>query len=237
MNLQKKQLVILLSFLIFPVVIFSQFTYLDISVGNKFMKISKQKHSYTNRYNQTNIHVNGLWRFTRQFGIGATASIPIRQGGKYNIQAEDHNTISKIDMEHYGIPLDYFFRESAKFSINGRIYAGIKRNFYVDGRISMFSFTENLTVNAKSLEKNTFKQVAPGFSIGMQPHLSEKLFMNLNMSFDFYKFKDIGFKNGNKLNNPDTYGIPVYTNMVYFKSQVPEKKMAFSANLGFGYFF
>ena len=202
------------------------------------MKISRAKSNITaSTYNQTNIHVNALWRFKRHFGIGATASLPLRQGGKFDIQAEDHNTLNENTFQQLGIPLDYFFDESAKVSVNGRIYGGIKGNFYLDGRISMFSFRENLTLNtSQELEKNTFKQVAPGFSIGMQPHLNRNLFMNLNMSFDFYQFKDTGFKNGSGVNS-DAYGVSMYSDIVYFKSQMPEKKMAFSANIGFGYFF
>ncbi len=232
--------IIIVAFLSLPCALFSQFTYLDVSIGNKFMKISNRKEGYGNRYNQTNIHVNGLWRFRRHLGVGMTASIPVRQGGKFNILIDKGFTLNQYDMNNSSRQWNYFFTESSKFSLNGRIYGGIKGNFYIDGRISFFSFTENLTINTNSLnvlEKNTFNQMAPGFSIGMQPHLGKKVFMNLNLSWDFYRFKDIGFKNGNGA-TPEIYDALISNStIVSFKSQFPDKKAAFSANIGLGYFF
>ena len=130
------------------------------------------------------------------------------------------------------------FKESAKVSVNGRLYGGIKGNFYLDGRISMFSITEYLFSyfpgNSYS-EENKFKQIAPGFSIGMQPHLGKNVTMNINMGWDFYKFKDTGFKNAGP---SEKYLVPTeFYEQNYFKSQLPDKQRAFSINIGFGYFF
>lgn len=243
MNLRKFRniIIITISIVLSPISLYSQFTYIDVSLGNKIMKVSNQKVGrYINNYVQTNIHVNGLWRFKRHLGIGITASIPIRNGGKYMIITESGSKVNKYDINTSKYSWDYFYTESAKVAFNGRLYAGTKANFYVDGRISIFSFTEHLTLERatiEELEKNVFKQVIPGFSVGLQPSLSKNIFLNINLSWDFYKFKDVGFKNGSGPSS-DTYYTPYSQyEMLAFKSQIPEKKLGFSANVGVGYFF
>ncbi len=240
MNLHKSQLIVLLAVLFLPAVSFSQFTYLDISLGNKFMKMSEGKSYRANKYNQTNLQLNGLWRFRRHFGVGASASIPIRHGGKFNLSTSNGSYINKYSQGSSSVTYDYFYKESARFAINGRIYGGIKANFYFDGRISFFTYREYLTyikpAPGKTLEENSFKQIAPGFSVGMQPHLGRNLYLNFNLSWDFYSFKNVGFKNG-LVDNPDTYPVVEYSNVIYFKSEMPAKTTAFSFNFGLGYFF
>ena len=240
MVFRKFRYIIIIALILSPISVYSQFTYIDISVGNKFMKFSKQRfESYRSKYNQTNIHVNGLWRFKRHFGIGMTASIPVRQGGKYLIIGENGHGLNKYEIDPTKLNFNYYFKESAKVSFNGRLYGGVKGNFYLDGRISFFSFTEHLMSNYPGLtysEENKFKQIAPGFSIGMQPHLGKNITMNINMGWDFYKFKDVGFKNAGPT---ESYLAPIYQSYdsTFFKSQLPDKKAAFSINIGLGYFF
>ena len=229
-------------FLMMPIIGLSQFTYIDVSVGNRFMTIAETKDMNTrSRYNQTNIQVNGLWRFMRNFGVGVSASIPVRQGGKYYINTVDASFF------HAGFfnsvsDFDYHFEESAKVAFNGRLYGGTKGNFYVDARMSIFTFREVLKIDISSYEyvfpvkvseRNEFRQFAPGFSVGMNPHLSKNIFMNLNVGFDFYRFENVGFK---KAGISETYTIQSY-HSVNFKSQLPDKRYAFSANIGLGYFF
>ena len=240
MNSQKSQLIAIMAFLFLPTLLFSQFTYIDVSVGNRFMKMSQsQVRKITSTYNQTNIHVNGLWRIRRHFGVGVTASVPLRQGGKYRLTSFNGSAVTKYTIPS-DIDFDYHFNESAKVAFNGRLYGGIKGNFYLDGRISIFSMTEHLNVKYYGyslLENNVFKQIAPGFSVGMQPHFGKKVFMNVNMSWDFYTFKGTGFKNGNYNTNESYYVDIPDGDSFSFYSAVPDKKSVFSINLGLGYFF
>ena len=232
-----RYLLILVLFLA-PIPLYSQFTYIDVSIGNRFMKIAKEKHTYYSTiYNQTNIHVNGLWRFNTYFGVGITASIPIRQGGTYWIIDENEQVLSTSDLQNAVLHLDYYFKESMKVSVNGRIYSGTKENFYLDGRISFLNFNEYLTsfyYTTNYIEENKFRQIAPGFSIGVQPHLTKNLSMNLNIGLDFYKFKEVGF--GSTGSDAFLIHFDAYKT-TYIKSQLPDKSIAFSANIGVGYFF
>lgn len=220
----------------------AQFTYIDLTVGNRFMTLAPQKEdNYRTRYNQTNIQVNGVWRIKRNLGVGMTASIPVRQGGKAYITTAD-NDIFNAEAFFSPTQFDYHFQESAKVAFNGRLYGGIRGSFYLDARVSIFTFSEHLMINVNSggaysslstKEINKYKQVAPGFSVGMNPHLSKNVYMNLNMSWDFYKFKDAAFS---KAGPTETYNFYSYKH-VALKTQLPEKRYAFAVNFGLGYFF
>ncbi|MDD2982136.1 MAG: hypothetical protein PHQ74_01995 [Crocinitomicaceae bacterium] len=243
MTLRANLIITALVLIILPIPLQAQFTYLDISLGNRFTNISGDK-NFKTKYDQTNIQINGLWRFKRYFGIGATASVPVREGGTYRLKVA--RKYQPIVIPHsYGqsnLDFKYYFTESTKVAFNGRIYGGIKGNFYLDGRISMFSMTENLSftnLGKKYSETNKFSQIAPGFSVGLNPHLGKYLHMNLNLSWDFYTYKDIGFKNGNT-SKKDTYYIESAESNIgsfKFKSQVIEKATTFSFNFGLGYKF
>lgn len=228
-----------LTLIILPVSLQAQFTYVDASLGNRFATISENV--YKTQYYQTNVHVNGLWRFSRHFGVGMTVSMPIYEGGRYSIQTTTSDKrIVRSDRVIRGAAFKYYFTESTKFAFNGRIYGGVKGSFYLDGRISIFSMSENLSFNNVGNtygEIKKFSQLAPGFSIGMNPHLGKNLYMNLNLSWDFYKFKDVGFSNGNTVKK-DTYYFYSDDNQSFsFKSQVLDKATAFSINFGLGYKF
>ncbi len=242
MNFRESHLIVLLATLFLPAVLFSQFTYLDISLGNKLMNIHKSKNnSYKTKHSQTDIQINGLWRFKRHFGVGASVSVPVRKSGNFNLQTSDGDFLNKYNQAQSPVEYDYYFKESAKFAVNGRIYAGIKANLYFDGRISFFNFKEYLILErplpVEVLEENSFKQIAPGFSVGMRPHVGRKLFLNFNLAFDFYTFKDTGFKNGLVNGVVGEYPTVKYSEVHYFKSQMPDKKTAVSFNFGLGYFF
>jgi hypothetical protein len=241
MNFRLNRIIVVLALIILPVTLQAQFTYLDVSLGNRFTTISKTDNdSYKTQHYQTNVQINGLWRFKRHFGAGITASIPVYEGGKYAIQTTGANIIVFGNYAIRNTLFKYYFTESTKVALNGRIYGGIKGNFYLDGRISIFSMTENVSftnLGSNYGETNKFSQFAPGFSIGMNPHFGKNLYMNLNLSWDFYKYKDIGFRNGNTLEK-DTYFIYAPDNYSFkFKSQVIEKATAFSINFGLGYKF
>lgn len=243
MNFRVNRVITALAIIILPLTLQAQFTYLDVSLGNRFTKISSSGDvSNKTQYNQTNVQINGLWRFKRHFGAGITASIPIYEGGKFGIKTTDGEVKLKGNYLLKNSLFKYYFTESTKIAFNGRIYAGIKGNFYLDGRISMFSMTENLSftnLGKKYSETNKFSQIAPGFSVGLNPHLGKYLHMNLNLSWDFYTYKDIGFKNGNT-SKKDTYYIESAESNIgsfKFKSQVIEKATTFSFNFGLGYKF
>lgn len=241
MTLRANLIITALVLIILPIPLQAQFTYLDISLGNRFTNISGDK-NFKTKYDQTNIQINGLWRFKRYFGIGATASVPVREGGTYRLKVA--RKYQPIVIPHsYGqsnLDFKYYFTESTKVAFNGRIYGGIKGNFYLDGRISIFSITENLAftnLDQNYSETNKFNQFAPGFSIGMNPHLGKYLYMNLNLSWDFYKYNDRGFKNGNTVEK-DAYYVFIPNDYSYtLKTQVPEKGLVFSFNFGLGYRF
>lgn len=243
MNLRVNRIIALFSLFLLPASLYAQFTYLDVTLGNSFMNVYKSKNnSSKSKYNQTNLQVNGLWRFKRNLGVGMTVSVPIRQGGSYNLLTDQSSDLTKYSAESKNIDLKYYFKESLKIAFNGRIYFGVKNNYYVDGRISIFSTTENLSFNLPNKsyrENNKFSQLAPGFSVGLTPHIGENMYMSLSLAWDFYKYKDHGFKNGNS-GSPDVYTIPkayYSSDMMRFKSPVSDKALSFSFNIGLGYRF
>jgi hypothetical protein len=243
MNFRVNRITTILAIIFLPASLFAQFTYLDVTLGNSFMNVYKSENkSFKSKYIQTNLQVNGLWRFKRNFGIGVTASVPIREGGRFYLLTDPINGLEKYDKDAKNIDLNYYFSESLKIAFNGRIYFGVKNNYYVDGRISMFSTTENLSFNMFGntyIEKNKFNQLAPGFSVGLTPHIGENMYMNLNLAWDFYTYKDHGFKNGNS-GNPNEYVIPSASSsssVIKFRSPVSGKALAFSFNVGLGYKF
>jgi hypothetical protein len=243
MNLRVNRIIAFLALFLLPASLNAQFTYLDVTLGNSFMNVYKSENkSLKSKYDQTNLQINGLMRLRRNLGVGITVSVPIREGGRYYLLTDQSSGLSKYSSESKNIDLKYYFKESVKIAFNGRIYFGVKNNYYVDGRISMFSTTENLSFNMFGdtyTEKNKFSQLAPGFSVGLTPHIGENMYMNLNLAWDFYKYKDHGFKNGNS-GSPDVYTIPkayYSSDLIRFKSPVSDKALSFSFNVGLGYRF
>ncbi len=151
--------------------------------------------------------------------------------------------------------MDYTFKQSAQLKLIGRVFVGGSANVFVDLGVSALKFHERFVfermahkvinsnsasnyrpaVKAESIhEKHEQFLIVPGFAIGWQPHIKDRFFMNINLAYDFYMFKEENFSHW------VPYLYRSYQNTTYnvrLASQLTKTKLAVTASVRFGMFF
>lgn len=243
----------------------AQFTYYDVGVTQaKVLIIGKSLHDTQTKILATELHVGGLWRFARNFGVGLDLGIPMIQKSKFSYRDDyyrDNFRLGNLEERYKPQEFDYTFKQSPRLALIGRIYFGIRSNWFLDARLSASKIKSKLDVEriaqvevnpgnlsyyrpaleALSIhEKQDDFFIIPGFALGFQPHIGERFFMNFNLGFDFYTFKESKF----------SYDIPwsvyyssngvtesVVERVLTVASPPAETKLSISASIRFGMFF
>lgn len=262
-----KSFVFYFYFLLFfiPLSSSAQFTYVDLGITqSKILMAGKSLYSKQTRVHVTEFNLGGLVRFRRHLGIGLDLGIPIAQKSAYSFRGgryEDNLSTGIVEDRYKPQEFEYTIRQSAKLKLIGRVYFGVKSNWFLDLRVSALKLKSNLVLERAAQEEfnngnfSYFRPaleavsihekqddlfIIPGLAIGFQPHLGERFFMNFNLGFDFYTFKGDGF----------SYSVPwetYYSNQQGVESLIERvatitsppaaTKLSLSGNIRFGMFF
>ncbi|MDD2982133.1 MAG: hypothetical protein PHQ74_01980 [Crocinitomicaceae bacterium] len=243
----------------------AQFTYFDVGITQaKVLIMGKSLKDTQTKILSTEFHVGGLWRFARNFGVGLDAGIPMTQKSKVDYRDayyRNNFVLGNLEERYKPQKFDYSFEQSARLALIGRIYFGVNYNWFLDARLSTVKLKSNFEMEriaqeaenpgsnysyrpaivAVSIhEKHDQLLIVPGFAIGFQPHLGKRFFMNFNVGFDFYTFKENNFSHAIPWSAYySLYGVyeSVIERVITFTSPPAETKMSLSASVKFGMFF
>lgn len=238
---------------------YSQFTYVELGFNNTNVLYGNTSSSGSRTdYHNFSLRVSAITRFIRNFGIGAELNIPLVQGNSfsfYKAYTPDGSYFSNSDFTggtYSAQEYDYSFRNSISGSLFGRIYLSTVLNPYIDVKMSYLNMTEKFIFQREEIEpyynydwvygtdavninyEKKHQLIIPGVAIGLQPHLSKHLFMNVSFGMDFYTFKDKGFAYP-IVHNWST--VHDKNEIVIIESKARNTKAGILINLGVGYFF
>lgn len=244
---------------------YGQFTYIEAGLNNTNIAYKKSvpSNSYKTHYHGFSIRINAISRIVRNFGVGGELNVPLAQGNSFNfrgaktISGSSFSSFDDVVNNNRYVPqkFDYSFKNSISASLFVRIYLSTDLNPYVDIKISYLSITERFILKRDELPatevygnyipnlpavdieyEKTHNLFTPGFAIGLQPHLSDKLFINFNIGFDIYNF---GHEN-NGFSYPVVYDYDYFNDIpkvVVLESKATNTRAGLLINLGMGYFF
>ena len=205
-----------------------------------------------------------LARPIRNFGIGLSIGAPLIQRFKFTFESSpttdgdtyyDNGEFSFGDQVFF-LPLDYDYtvEMSNSLTFNARFFMGNSPDFYADLRYSTmnveenykfirpfrrgdvdFSGDRNADIPALNIDySESFVANGLGLSLGYMPHLSDYLYMDMSISFDYLNYKGDGFKNYLAYDYDLFDGSLDYVDL---ESRIPGNHLTFRANLGFGFYF
>jgi hypothetical protein len=239
----------------------AQFTYIEVGVNNtNVIYGTNLVNSFRTDYHGLSLRLNAISRITRNIGIGGEVSIPLLQGNSFsfrNSRTLTDGEFTSFETAQTNIyspqEFDYKFKNSIVGTFLGRFYFSTKLNPYLDIKFSYLNVTELFVFKRAYIPsidqfgqvvpgipesdlkyEKIHKLIVPGFTMGLQPHLNDNLFFNLNLGMDFYRFESGGFSypiiySQDQLNYSDK--------IVVLESMARNTKIGVSINLGFGYFF
>lgn len=239
-----------------------QFTYLEAGLNNtNVLYESPSRMNSNTHYHGLSFRISAVSRFIRNVGVGGELNVPLAQSNGFSFTGSDTQNDDiflgfedAVNNNRY-VPqeIDYSFKNVISGSLFGRIYLSTILNPYVDVKISFVSVKERFIfkraeipaaivygnyipkIPASDIEyEMKHKLFVPGFAIGLQPHVSEKLFINFNFGMDFYSFKGGGFSYPLVF---DYDGFKSSPKIVNLESKASNTKAAILINLGVGYFF
>lgn len=221
----------------------------------------------TTIHHQMKLNIYGMHRPLRFLGVGLGIGIPLIQGNNFSFDNSASSTPDGsyfTDFEDYPISsihdnfqpeeYSYDFKQSPSLFLFGRYYLDVSSSLFIDLRCSFFSVEEafvfkrpsasisyynsgNHTAYLSAQNINYYKihkLIVPGFSMGFQPQFKNHLFFNMCVNFDFLNFGSDGFSY--KLAHGWDFSYDKFE-YVILNSQATGTKVAFSANVGLGYYF
>lgn len=239
----------------------SQFTYININTGYEGLSLLSKGGTKLTGVSSFSPSVSFISRFKRHLGVGFQFSTPIGQNTKFSFEDASTSSSSFRDYyvtnsseRYYAQEYDYDFQYNTYSSIFLRLYIDRKINFYVDGQFSFTQISESFKfirpyvpqsygvtgeVNRPSIPEenidfqNTKNVFSSGVKFGLSPHLTDHLFLDFNLGWDFMFLGTRSFS----YSVPFKYDFEGWHEFVAFKSQINGVKTMFSIRLGIGYYF
>lgn len=240
--------------LVMPFFCEAQFGYLGGGVGFRTTTFYKEPEIFgeKTKYVPLTLEVSGMYRPLRFLGVGATVSFPVYQSSEYslgNTEGSGGYRFEGFGTSAYGslaypefIPqkFEYTFEQSIAFTLKARLYAVQTAGIYFDIRFTTLSLTETFIMERASRDptvqenyNNTenIRLFMPGLAMGIQNHISQKIYIDFSANFDFMNVRNVGFAHTVSYKNSGS------VKYVTFKDQVGGKHSSFGLQLSLGYVF
>lgn len=238
-----------------------QFTYTNVSGGYEGISFASSFGSKLTSISSFSPSVSFVSRFKRHVGVGAQFSLPVAQSTKFSFDDAFTSSSSFRDYyvtnpseRYYAQEYDYDFQYNSYTSLFLRFYIDRKINFYVDGQFSFTQISESFqfkrpyvpqsygitggvdrpSIPEENLDfQNTKNVLSSGVKFGLTPHITDHLFLDFNLGWDFLFLGMRSFSHA----VPFKYDFEGGHEYVTFRSQIHGVKTLFSIRLGVGYYF
>jgi len=200
-------------------------------------------------------------RINEHYGIGAQMHYSVSQEsvfGFYSRALFDTHwsnpnyvpmsiSLRNYNSRYFAPIFDYQMNIHNSFTIYGSFITSAPINFYFDYRLSIYRMSESFRVfrpfvpandlyhEIPTLSINTqvsHTKIAPGFAVGAKPQITNRIYMDINFSWDFVHFRNHSFGHWipyKAFNGYHDYG--------YVTSPLKGTRTVFNFGVGIGYYF
>lgn len=257
-----KKFYLLIAILFFYFNANSQFTYINVNGGYEGLSLNSKLGSTLTGVKSYTASISVISRFKRHFGLGAKFSYALNQNFEFSFENAKTDG-NKFNDKSVRSPISRYYAKDYSYDISyqnfgaifGRFYFDKILNTYSDVSISFLKINESFSfqrdyvppyngefesnyrpsIPAENLSYNSdYNLISPGIRFGLSPHITDNLFVDFNLGWDFVFFK----KNSFQYVVPYDYDIvDDWHNYVTLESQASGTKTMFSINLGIGFYF
>lgn len=197
----------------------AQFSYTGFRLSYHNVRFDQGDIINATRLNSATVNLDLMHRPLRNFGIGASVRLPIYQGFKYYFSFDNAGEVSGggvLDDGEFstilGGDFNYDIQANAGFSLIGRLFFDVERNYFVDLRYTFQSYDETFSYKRSSSSgfsdqninlSRTVNTSGVGFSFGMQPRIDDHFYITYVGTIDFLTARDQAFTSV-ILNNPNS---------------------------------
>jgi len=200
-------------------------------------------------------------RINTHYGVGVQMHYAVSQESVFNFYSrvlfDTHwsnpnydNVLSKLtdyNGRYFAQYLDYQANFFNSFTIYGTFITAAPFNVYFDYRLSYYRIAESFVIYRAPVSANFFypeipelsiattvahNKIAPGFAVGAKPQITNRIYMDINFSWDFVHFKNHSFGHWipyKAFNGYHDYG--------YVTSPLKGTRTVFNFGVGIGYYF